>query len=358
MSAQALKLTTYFGERDRAGDGLLADRLLDLYGSAGVRTSVLLRGAEGFGRMHHLHTDRVLTLSEDLPVVSVAVDRRDRIEALLDGVLALKRRGLVTLERARLLAGGDGAPTLPAELREGAKLSVYVGRRQRVGRRPAFAAVTDILRDHGVAGATVLLGVDGTRDGARHRARFFARNAEVPMMILAVGAGERIAASLAHLQAALPDPLLTLERVRICKRDGRLLARPHRLPGSDEHGLPLWQKLTIFSSNAATRDGRPLHLQIIRRLRESDAAGATALRGVWGFHGDHAPHGDRLLQVRRHVPAVTIVLDAPERIARAFEIVDELTREHGLVTSEMVPAAAALGPGERRGGTGLASHSY
>ena len=48
--------------------------------------------------------------------------------------------------------------------------------------------------------------------------------------------------------------------------------------------------------------GRPLHLEIIRRLRASDAAGATSLRGVWGFHGDQPPHGDKLLQIRRHVP--------------------------------------------------------
>ena len=69
-------------------------------------------------------------------------------------------------------------------------------------------------------------------------------------------------------------------------------------------------------------------------------AARPACAGVWGFHGDHAPHGDRLLQLRRHVPVVTIIVDTPERIAASFEIVDELTDEAGLVTSEMVPAMA------------------
>jgi hypothetical protein len=47
-----------------------------------------------------------------------------------------------------------------------------------------------------------------------------------------------------------------------------------------------------------------LTLEIIRRLCASRAAGATSLRGIWGFHGDHAPHGDRPLRLRRGVPVV------------------------------------------------------
>ena len=84
-------------------------------------------------------------------------------------------------------------------------------------------------------------------------------------------------------------------------------------------------------------------------------AGATCLRGIWGFHGDHRPHGDRLLQLRRDRPVLTVVVDTPERIAAAFAIVDELTVEGGLVTSEIVPAMAASAPGARRGGLELAS---
>jgi PII-like signaling protein len=64
---------------------------------------------------------------------------------------------------------------------------------------------------------------------------------------------------------------------------------------------------------------------------------------MWGFHGDHAPHGDRLLQLGRHVPAVTVVIDSPARIAAAFAVIDELTASRGLVTSELVPAMRAAG---------------
>lgn len=357
MNEDCLKLTTYFGERDRTEHGLLGDELLGIYGNHRLNASVLLRGAEGFGRLHHLHTDRLLTLSEDLPVVSVAIDTRERIESILDLVLQVKRKGLMTLERARLLSGEVGELTLPQELGEETKLTVYLGRQERISGRPAFVAVTDLLHRRGLAGASVLLGVDGTRRGRRARAKFFARNTGVPMMTIAVGAGEKIAEVLPELGEMLREPLFTLERVRICKRDGELLATPHELPGTDEHGLTMWQKLMVYTSNGATHDGKPLHHSIIRRLRESDAAGATTLRGVWGFHGDHAPHGDKLFQIRRHVPALTIAIDTPERIARSFQIIDELTGEHGLVTSEMVPAFRAMSENGHTGGLRLASQA-
>ena len=221
MNEDCLKLTSYFGERQRtAGNGFAADALLDLYGRRGIATSILLRGAEGFGAGQRLRTDVSLSLSDDLPLTAVAVDTRSRIEGLLDPTVDLLRSGLVTLERARLLTG-DLEAIGPGEVPdEETKLTVYVGRQERVYRVPAFVAVCDLLHRRGIAGATALLGVDGTAHGERERASFFSRNAGTPMMVIAVGSGARIARVLPELGALLRQPLLTLERVRICKRDG------------------------------------------------------------------------------------------------------------------------------------------
>jgi PII-like signaling protein len=90
-----------------------------------------------------------------------------------------------------------------------------------------------------------------------------------------------------------------------------------------------------------------VHRALVRRLRASGARGATALRGMWGFQGQAAPHGDRLLQLGRRVPVVTIIIDIPDRIATSFDIVEELTTEHDLVTSELVPALPRVHPARR-----------
>jgi PII-like signaling protein len=356
VNEDCLKLTTYFGERDRTEDGLLSDQLMNVYGDHRAQLSVLLRGTSGFGRLHHLHTDRLLTLSEDLPVVSIAVDERHRIESMLESVLQIQLKGLITIERARLLSGEIGTVELPEQLNEATKLTIYVGRQERVDRTPTFVAVCDLLYRRCITGASVLLGVDGTRHGSRARAHLIARNADVPTMIIAIGEGAKLAAVLPELGELLHEPLMTVERVRICKRDGQLLDTPHELPGTDEHGLTLWQKLMVFTSHSQMHGGHPIHQEIIQRLRESDAAGVTALHGIWGFHGAHAPHGDRALQLRRHVPVCTIVIDTPERITNSFAIIDEITVEHGLVTSEIVPAMTTMSATEKRGGLRLASH--
>jgi PII-like signaling protein len=121
--------------------------------------------------------------------------------------------------------------------------------------------------------------------------------------------------------------------VRVCKRDGVMLAEP-RLPlttGGD--GRPVWAKLMVY----AGEQSRVSH-ELVRELRAAGAAGATSLRGIWGYHGDHRPHGDRFWALERHVPVVTVIVDTPQRTRGWFEIVDRLTGETGLVTSELVPA--------------------
>jgi PII-like signaling protein len=334
VSTAALKLTVYFGERDRAGRRFLADALLDVCGRRGLAASVLLRGAAGFGIEHHLRTDRLLTLSEDLPLVLAAVDVPDRIRPALRELAALVGDGLVTVERAR-----TGDPAQAAG--EGTKLTLYAARGGDVPRQAVAA-----LRRHGAAGATVLAGVDGTLHGRRRRARLFGANAQVPVMLVSVGDGPVLAQARAELERLLPGAVATVERARVCKRDGVRLAEPHR--AGEAAGM--WQQLSIYTGEQARHRGRPLGEQLVHRLRTGGAAGVTLLRGTWGYHGDHEPHGDRLGALRRNVPLVAVAVDAPERAARWFDVIDELTDEAGLVTSELVPAFRATGPGIARGG--------
>jgi len=292
-----IKLTTYFGERD-----FVSDALLELYGRHRVAISVLLRGSEGFGEHHRLRSADLLTPSEDLPLVSVAVDAPERIEALVPEVRRLQTTGLVTLERAT------------ATFAEPVKLTLYLGRGESV------RAVTAMLRECGLDGVTALLGVDGTLHGERRRASFFGGNGGVPVMLIAVGPG----AAAERALAALGGTVFTLERIRVCRRDGVALAEPEPRAGE-------WHKLMLHSSDHAT------HEELVRRLRGAGTAGATTLRGVWGFHGDHEPHGDRVLQLRRGVPGITVIVDTAEHVGESFAIVSELTPERGLVTSETVP---------------------
>jgi PII-like signaling protein len=370
MNEPCLKLTTYFAERQRAvGDrgGFLADAMLDLFGASDVATSVMLRGIASFGPNHELRSDASLSLSEDPAVAVAAVDVEPKIRSLVGEVTAMTGSGLVTIERARLVTrqqGGTGAlgdfdGYNGGQSGDGAKITVYVGRQERVGGKLAYYAICDLLHRHGFAGAIVLLGVDGTAHGQRRRARFFASNINVPLMIIAIGSAAQVRSAATELAEVVPNPLITVERVRICKRDGELFARPQELPTTDNQGRNLWQKLMVYTAEATRHDGLPIHRAIVQQLlRSRTARGVTVLRGIWGFHGDHKPHGDKLFQITRKVPVTSIIVDTPESIARSFDIVDELTTRHGLVTSEMVPAVLSVDGAQRLGDITLAQYDY
>lgn len=359
MNQPGMKLTAYFGERQRAiSDGsrsqFLADAMLDLFGGQGIATSVMLRGIASFGLDGVWHSDESLSLSEDPPVAVAAVDTEPKIQALTSKISAMTGNGLVTLETARLINGPISSSTelADADNGEAAKLTVFVGRQERIDGIRAHYAVCNLLYRHGFAGASAFLGVDGTAHGARYRAGFFSRNMNVPMMIVGVGTTKQAAAAATELAAAMPTPLLTIEQVRLCKQDGTLFARPEQFPATDHRGQQLWQKLMVHTSEATRHDGLPIHRALVRRLRQSPTTHAvTVLRGVWGFHGEHQPHGDKLFHWARRVPVTTVIVDTPDSLARSFDVIDELTTNHGLVTSEMVPTVLSVGPEHKHGDT-------
>jgi len=102
-AAAGLKLSVFFGERDVADGRFLAERIIAEGERAGVAGAILMRGVEGFGIKHRRRTDRLLTLSEDLPVVAIAVGGAEPVEEAAARIGRIDFDGLVTLERLRLL---------------------------------------------------------------------------------------------------------------------------------------------------------------------------------------------------------------------------------------------------------------
>jgi PII-like signaling protein len=338
VSEAALKLTTYFNERAAAGERFLADAIFDLYERHALHTSVLLRGAYGFGARHGVHGDRSLTLSESLPAVSAAVDTPGRIMGALEDVLGTARHGLVTLERAQLVTAEDPWSLAPGA---DAKLTVYGGRGIRAGGAAGYVAAIDLLRARGASAAIVLLGVDGTLHGERRRGRFFARNADVPLMLIAIGSEDVLGAAAGPLAELIDEPVMTLERVQTLRTAGDAFGAPPPVPDRDDSGLPIWQKVSVHVEEPAHVHGQPVYLELVHRLHAAGAAGITVLRAVRGFYGDHEPFADRALALRRRVPVLVVAIDRPANVSRWWSIVEELTARDGLVTSELVPAIHA-----------------
>ena len=343
MSAEGLKMVIHTGEASRVGGRLTSDALMDLFGDAGVTAAVLLRGAEGFGARHRLRTDRLLSLSEDLPLVAVAVDLATRVVPLAAEVQALLPRGLVTLERAALPGVQLDDDTASNWTDREAKLTVYCGRGEEHGGRPVPEAVAEALRQAGLAGAIVLIGVDGVILGERRRARVLSRNRGVPAMVVAVGAAARVARALPVVRAIAGRHAVTLERVSVLRRDGVPVGPLPTVPHRDGAGVELWQRLTVTGGEGEGDGGRPFHVALIHDLRAARAPGATALRGARGHTGDGGPHAERLLSVRRSAPVLVTLIARPDEMVRLWPVVERATARAGLVTCELVPTVSVLG---------------
>ena len=103
VQGAALRLTIIVGETDRVGHRPLYTEIVHRAHAAGLAGATVLRGIEGFGASQHIHTSRLLSLSEDLPVSIVIVDDADRIEAFLPGLDELVTEGLVMVDDVRVV---------------------------------------------------------------------------------------------------------------------------------------------------------------------------------------------------------------------------------------------------------------
>lgn len=100
----------FIGESDRCRDPdsrwsgkPLYEALLLTLRERGFAGATVLRGIAGFGASARLHTDKVLRLSLDLPIVIEVVETEEKIQEVLPELDRMLGGGLVTLERARVI---------------------------------------------------------------------------------------------------------------------------------------------------------------------------------------------------------------------------------------------------------------
>ena len=99
----ATKLTIYVGDSFRYGRKKLYCAIVEMLHDEGIAGATVLHGIEGYGADKQIHTARILDLSGDLPVVIIAIDRTEKIEAVLPKLGAMVDKGLVTTEEVRVV---------------------------------------------------------------------------------------------------------------------------------------------------------------------------------------------------------------------------------------------------------------
>lgn len=99
---------------------------------------------------------------------------------------------------------------------EATKLTIYIGDSFRYGRRKLYYAIVEMLHDEGIAGATVLHGIEGYGvDKQIHTARILDLSNDLPVIITAIDSAEKIEAVIPKLDTMIDKGLVTTEEVRV-----------------------------------------------------------------------------------------------------------------------------------------------
>ena len=93
----------FIGESDRHGQRPLYEALVELLRKEGFAGATVLRGICGFGANRVYHTQKLLDLSADMPVIIEVVDNKERIDAVMPQIDTMMGGGMITLEKATVI---------------------------------------------------------------------------------------------------------------------------------------------------------------------------------------------------------------------------------------------------------------
>ena len=103
IEGPAVRLTIFLGEDDTWHHKPLYHEIVSRAHHAGLAGASVLRGIEGYGAGSRIHTSRLLSLTEDLPLAVIIVDQEDRIRAFLPQLDELVTEGLVILDPVEVI---------------------------------------------------------------------------------------------------------------------------------------------------------------------------------------------------------------------------------------------------------------
>jgi uncharacterized protein len=93
----------HIGETDKWHGKCLYEAIVELLRQEKLAGATVLRGIGGFGSHYHYHTEKVLRLAHELPIIIEVVEYAERIDRILPRLDEMISGGLITLEKARVI---------------------------------------------------------------------------------------------------------------------------------------------------------------------------------------------------------------------------------------------------------------
>ena len=106
LPRQGKRIRIFIGEAQEWQGKPLYRAIIELAQQRGAAGATVTRGIEGFGPEHHLSTDRLPDLSENLPVMIDIIDSEEQVAALLPLLDQVVQQGIITVTAVEIVSGG------------------------------------------------------------------------------------------------------------------------------------------------------------------------------------------------------------------------------------------------------------
>jgi len=103
IPSEGVLLRIFIGEADKWSGEPLYEAIILLARKMNLAGATAIKGIMGFGCKSHMHTTKLLRLSEDLPIIIEIVDSKDKIDNFLPHLDEMVVGGLVTLQKANVI---------------------------------------------------------------------------------------------------------------------------------------------------------------------------------------------------------------------------------------------------------------
>ena len=191
-----------------------------------VSGATVTRGVAGFGANHRMQTDRILALTENLPLRVEFIETSERVEELLPKLYEMVGTGLIEIQDTTIVKAAENSEQAarqvsPPALKQAGTarlMRIFVGENDKWNGKPLHKALMESMRANDIAGVTVYQGILGCAANRRiHKDSALHLSHDWPMMLSVVDTEERLRAFLLVLDDVVQQGLVVFSDVDVIK---------------------------------------------------------------------------------------------------------------------------------------------
>jgi PII-like signaling protein len=220
----AKKVTVYVMEGQKYHGTASYAAILDYLFFRGISGATVTRGIAGFGTDHKLHTNRLVDLSEEMPIKIEFIETAEKVQEALPKLSEIAGNGLIEVHDTtviRPLPPGEqkASETVTAKLEAQAKMMrILIGEQDTWNGTPLYKALVRALRSNDIAGVTVYRGILGyganrrvQKDSALHLSH------DAPILLTVIDSESKLRAFFPILDQMVKQGLVALSDVDVIK---------------------------------------------------------------------------------------------------------------------------------------------